>query len=239
MNKRTVKTVIWVCVFSIAMAFLETAIVVYLRKLYYPEGFVFPLKMIDPVVAVIEVFREFATVVMLAGIGIIAGRRNIERFAYFIFAFAVWDIFYYVFLKVILNWPESMLTWDILFLIPLAWVGPVLAPVINSVTMIILAFVIISFVGKKGNAVTGWQEWSLLIAGSLIVIFSYTQDVSAYMLNRFSVSEIMSRSNTYKVIAYGCTYVPQYFNWWIFLIGELMHMAAIILIIKRNKKSLL
>lgn len=236
MNNKTIKTIIWVCVFSIAMAFLETAIVVYLRKLYYPEGFAFPLKVIDPAIAVTEIFREFSTIIMLAGIGIIAGRKNIERFAYFIFSFAVWDIFYYVFLKIILNWPESILTWDILFLIPMVWVGPVLAPIINSITMIALTFIIIYFVWKKGNAITEWQEWSLLIIGSLVVIFSYTYKFSFFMLDKFSFYEIVSVDYRQKIIEYACTYVPQYFNWWIFLTGELMHIAAIVLIVKRNKK---
>lgn len=239
MSKKTIRTIIWVSIFSIAMAFLETAIVIYLRKLYYPEGFAFPLKVIDFDIAVTEFLRELATIIMLAGIGIIAGKKNIERFAYFIFSFAVWDIFYYVFLKVMLNWPESFLTWDILFLIPAIWIGPVLAPLINSFTMIFLALGIIYFVEKKGNALLNSTEWTLLIAGSFLVIFAYTQEFSAFMLNRFSIFELFKLNNKNEIIAYACTYIPEYFNWWIFFTGEFMHLTAIYLIINRNKKSLL
>jgi hypothetical protein len=238
MNKKAIKTITWVIIFSIAMAFLETAIVIYIRKLYYPEGFVFPLKVIDMDIAVTEVLRELATLIMLAGIGIIAGKKNIERFAYFLFSFAVWDIFYYVFLKVMLNWPESFLTWDILFLIPTIWVGPVLAPLINSLTMIFLAVSILYFAEKKESALLKPIHWALLIAGSFIIIFAYTQEFSAFLLKEFSLHELLKTSNMNEIISYVCTYIPAYFNWWIFLFGELMHLVAIFIIIKRNKTIL-
>ena len=129
----------WVIIFSIAMAFLESAVVVYIREIYYPEGFNFPLKLIDNHIAITELLRELATVIMLIAIAVLAGKNSYERFAYFILSFAIWDIFYYVFLKMILNWPLSFLEWDVLFLLPYTWVGPVIAPIINSILMIILA----------------------------------------------------------------------------------------------------
>jgi len=107
-----------VTTFGIAFGFIEAAVVVYLRLHFYPEGFTFPLAEMPGPVILTEVAREAATIIMLACIGWIAGRRFLDRFAYFAFAFGVWDIFYYVFLKVILGWPESLLTWDVLFLIP-------------------------------------------------------------------------------------------------------------------------
>lgn len=236
MSKTTIKKILWFLVFGIAMAFLETAIVIYLRKLYYADGFNFPLKIIDADIAVTELIRELATMVMLLGIGIVAGRKNIERFAYFILSFAIWDIFYYVFLKIMLGWPESFLTWDILFLLPTIWVGPVLAPIINSVTMILLAFSIIRYVEKKGSTHVSMTEWLLLVAGSLLVIFSYTQEFSSFLLSRYSFSELIRTGNIKEIITLSSEYIPEYFNWWIFAIAELMHIAAIALIILRNKK---
>src|SRR6201998_1661345 len=109
---------IWLTAFSIAMGFLETAVVIYLRKLYYPHGFQFPLVPIDNDIAMVEFLREAATIIMLLGIGIIAGKNTSQKFGIFIYCFAVWDIFYYVFLKLLLGWPESLFTWDILFIIP-------------------------------------------------------------------------------------------------------------------------
>ncbi|HNW97036.1 MAG TPA: hypothetical protein PKK00_01335 [Bacteroidales bacterium] len=236
MKNKIYKTIFWVTLFAIAMGFMETAVVVYLREMYYPNGFSFPLKIIDYNIAITEFFREIATLIMLIAIGIIAGRKNTERFAFFIYAFAIWDIFYYIFLKVILNWPESLLTWDILFMVPVTWVGPVIAPVINSLTMILLAFIIIHFTEKNGDAKINKYEWMLLITGSLVIIFSYTQEYMSYMLNKFSFAEMLGISGKQEVINYACNFIPKYFNWYIFCLGELMNLSAIYLFAKNNKK---
>ena len=60
---------------------------------------------------------------MLATVGSAAGRTAVGKFAFFLFLFGVWDIFYYIWLKVFLHWPASLLTWDVLFLIPVPWVA--------------------------------------------------------------------------------------------------------------------
>jgi len=234
MSKGIIKTIIRVSIFSIAMAFMESAVVVYLRALYYPDGFTFPLRIIDSTIAVTEFFREIATIIMLAVIGIIAGRKRIEKFAFFIYCFAIWDIFYYVFLKIILNWPESFFTWDILFMVPVTWVGPMLAPVINSVTMIILAACIIFFMEKNAKASVGKLSWTLLTAGSLVIIFSYTQEYVQFMLQRFSFGEMLGAGNK-EVLKYACTFIPQHFNWWVFGTGQMMYAAAIIILCLRNQ----
>lgn len=234
MNKGIIKTIIWVSLFSIAMAFMESAVVVYLRALYYPDGFTFPLRIIDSTIAITEFFREIATVIMLVVIGIIAGRKPIEKFAFFIYCFAIWDIFYYVFLKIILNWPESFFTWDILFMVPVTWVGPVLAPIINSVTMIMLAACIIFFMEKNAKASVGILSWTLLISASLIIIFSYTQEYMQFMMQRFSFGEMLSAGNE-EELKYACTFIPQHYNWWVFWAGETIYVIAIIFLCFRNK----
>ena len=77
--------------------------------------------------------REAATLVMLLAVGMLAGADVAPRLGYTAIAFGVWDIFYYVFLRVIGGWPRSLFDWDILFLLPLPWWGPVLAPVLHRV----------------------------------------------------------------------------------------------------------
>ena len=235
MTTKAIKTIFWVTIFSIAMGYMESSIVVYLRKLYYPGGFSFPLSNIEIDIAGVEFMRELATMIMLATIGIVAGRKNIERFAYFIFSFAIWDIFYYVFLKVLIQWPESLMTWDVLFLIPVTWFGPVISPVINSLTMILLAMVTIYFVDKNRKAKYGWLVWTLLIVGSLVVIVSYTEEYTRFMMQEFTFWELIGVRDAESIIALALTYIPQKFNWYIFLIGEVMHLTAIALVIKRNK----
>lgn len=228
------KTFIWITIFSIAMAFLETSVVVYLRKLYYPDGFSFPMKMLDKDIAIVEIFREFATLVMLLGAGIMAGRSKIEKFGFFLYCFAVWDIFYYVFLKAVLNWPESLLTWDVLFLIPTTWVGPVIAPVIVSFVMIVFSFLITKFTNRDVKTIIAPLEWLLLAIGSIILIVGFVYDYVRYMLKFFRFSEIFSIANTSKLMEKALGYNPEAFPWMIFLLGLSLIISGVVLFYLRN-----
>lgn len=231
------KTFIWITLFSIAMAFLETSVVIYLRKLYYPEGFNFPLKVMDKDIAIIEIFREFATLIMLLGAGFIAGRNKTEKFGLFLYSFAVWDIFYYIFLKITLNWPESLLTWDILFLIPTTWVGPVIAPVIVSIIMIAFAIIISKFTGINIKTRISQREWILLIIGSIVLIIGFVYDYVRYMLEFFSLSEIISPTNIDKLREKALLYIPVAFPWLIFIIGLGLITTGISMFFLRNRST--
>ena len=135
-NVRT--TWILVATFAVAMAWVEAAVVYDLRVLvdrlepYQPN----PLP-ISGALGNIELAREVATLVMLATVGALAGGHLRARLAYGAIAFGVWDIFYYVFLKIMYGWPRSLFDWDILFLLPLPWWGPVIAPVSIAVLMLV------------------------------------------------------------------------------------------------------
>jgi hypothetical protein len=227
-------TLLWVGLFALAMGYLESAVVVYIRALYYPEGFSFPLKLVSEQIMITELWREAATMVMLLGIGILAGKTALQRFAYFIYAFAIWDIFYYVFLWVLIGWPQSLFTWDVLFFIPTTWIGPVIAPVINSMTMILLALVIIYNRDIPWNVQTIWMVWTLLIAGAVIIIFSYTLEYSQFILQRYSWHDLLVNGISKQMLISGTEYIPQKFPWWIFLVGEAMHLGAVGIIMKRK-----
>jgi len=231
------KIILWLTVFSIAMGFMETAVVVYLREIYYPHGFNFPLAPIQPKIAVTEFLREAATIIMLAGIGILAGKNKMQRFAYFIYAFAIWDIFYYVFLKILLNWPESLFTWDILFLIPVPWVGPVLAPCIVSLTMIVLAMSIILLQEKGFEVFFRLKEYLSLILGSIIIIGSFLWDYLRTIYNANTSTQIWHVSSKQSLLTDMASYVPEAYNWWIFSIGEAMILYGIICFIIRIKRD--
>jgi len=127
-----------VVAFAIAMAWVEAASVYYLRVLVdrvnpYQAN---PLPM-RGMLGQVELVREAATLVMLATVGMLAGRTRRAQVGYAAVAFGVWDIFYYVFLRLIGDWPKSLFDWDILFLLPLPWWGPVLAPVCIAVLLIV------------------------------------------------------------------------------------------------------
>lgn len=122
---------------SVAFGYLEGAVVVYLRELYHPAGFRFPLTPIPARVYGVEVLREAATIVLLWGVAWLVGGRGLRRFGAFAFCFGAWDLVYYGTLKATLNWPASLLDWDILFLIPVPWTGPVLAPALISLGLVL------------------------------------------------------------------------------------------------------
>jgi hypothetical protein len=170
--------ILWVTIFGIAMAYIESAVVVYLRRVFYPQGFDFPLAALDGNInmILIEVGREAATIVMLTAVGILIGRSRIEKFAYLLYTFGVWDLFYYVWLKVFIGWPPSLLTWDILFLIPLPWVGPVLAPVLVSIAMIASALWIIRREQRGAKHHFPLWAWLCEIAAGLIIILAFIWD---------------------------------------------------------------
>ena len=230
------KTLLYLTLFSIAMAFLESAVVVYLRIIYYPEGFDFPLAPIDASVAVTEILRELATMIMLLTVSIIAGKNFRQRFAYFIFCFGVWDIFYYVFLYLLLGWPESLLIWDILFLIPVTWTGPVIAPVIVSLTMIGMALTILIFEWKYKYFRISPRVWVLWIAGAFIIFISLIYDYSVFALQEYSFRELWNLAGE-GLFEITHNYIPVKFNWVLFGAGELLLISGIVLLFKKSKVS--
>ncbi len=177
-----------VMLFAVAFAYVEAAVVEYLRGLYIPldkGGALFPIMTLDHLQSMgaehmrrlsIEVGREFATLVMLATVGIAAGRNHRERWAHLVIAFGVWDIFYYVWLKVFLDWPESLMTWDLLFLVPVPWVSPVLAPVLVSMVMVVCGLLVLRREEVNRPVETAWTDWIVLSAGGVIVVTAFCWD---------------------------------------------------------------
>jgi hypothetical protein len=128
-----------VIVFAIAMAWVEAASVFYIRVLVdrIQPYQALPLQSMTGVLGTVELWREAATLVMIATLSLLAGRTWRRRAGYAALAFGAWDILYYVFLRLISGWPRTLLDWDILFLLPLPWWGPVLAPVSIALVMIL------------------------------------------------------------------------------------------------------
>jgi hypothetical protein len=208
-------------IYAIAMAFLEAVFVVYLRNATFQNSsFIYR----------IELVREAATIIMLAIIGILAGRERYERVAFFMYAFAIWDIFYYVFLKVLIKWPASLLAWDTLFLIPVKWMGPVLAPIMVSATMIVLALIIEDFELKRKKVYFQLKEEMLLVIGSLIILFTFVYDYSKLLIEGgFKLSSLQMQ----QILA---SYIPSAYNWPLFILGEIIMLSGIIMFYRRYKK---
>jgi len=224
-------------IFSIAMGILEAIVVVYLRQIYYPGGFDSPLTFISPEMVFVEWLREIATIIMLVAIGIIAGKNNLQRFFYFLYCFAIWDIFYYAGLKLILDWPPSFLTWDILFLIPVPWVSPVLAPIICSITIILFSGCIIYTQERGYTSGIKKYEWGLTILGSVIILVSFLWDYCKIIVQNdfFSPPGTLSTNKDFWQMM--SQYKPEYYNWYMFIAGEILILSAIILFIARIKSK--
>ena len=175
--------------FGIAFGYVEAAVVVYLRTIHEPvrervhpgvsAAEVFPLLTVDELrnaapeqakLVRVEVAREGATLLMLAGVASVAVERRMWL-AVFAVGFGVWDIFYYVFLRVLLGWPASLFTWDVLFLIPAPWAAPVLAPVIVSLSLIAAGLAAL----KSEVRLQRWH-WAGIGCGAVVILLSFLWD---------------------------------------------------------------
>ncbi|HLK19259.1 MAG TPA: hypothetical protein VKT81_09890 [Bryobacteraceae bacterium] len=215
------RTLAALLLFGISFGYLEAAVVVYLRAIYDPirERIhpgralqdLFPLISPDELKATgpeneqrlkIEIGREAATILMLAAFGMAAGKNFNQRMAAFAIAFGIWDISFYGFLRLMIGWPQSLFTWDILFLIPLPWVGPVLSPVIISAMLIGCGTTSLL---RGGLPAKPWQ-WLAMLSGGLVVIVAFIWD--------------------FRNITTGGQ--PNPFNWPLFLAGGGIALAAFI-----------
>lgn len=176
--KTILKRLCIIIIFSIAFGYIEAAVVVYLRQIFHPDGFNFPLIVfsIESLwrrFLLTEIGREAATIVLIFTGAWLFGRNHQQRFAYFLIIFAVWDIFYYVWLKVLLNWPASIMDWDILFLIPVTWASPVLYPVLISVTLIVFALMILYRSCCERPIKPALLDWLAFCFAGLVVVLSF------------------------------------------------------------------
>jgi hypothetical protein len=223
---------IWITFLAVSMAFVESAVVIYLRELYYPAGFDFPMVSMPRRIALTEILREISTLIMLVAMGFLAGKNARQRFAWFIYSFAIWDLFYYLFLKLILDWPSSWFTWDILFLVPVVWTGPVLAPVLVSLTMILLAFTILYIDQRPEDWVINWSVVFLVVLGSVLIFVSFIWDFSYFIFRNSSFSTLLKTDSVSTGLHF---YKPVSFNWFLLLAGEISILAGIILMFFQNR----
>jgi hypothetical protein len=224
-------------VFGIAMGFLEAAVVVYLRDLFYPEGFAFPLKPMSLHALSTEYLREIATIVMLFCMSIFGGRNYYERFSIFLYSFGIWDIFYYIWLKVLLDWPPSLFTFDILFLIPVVWVAPVLAPVICSITMIGIAWCICSVSQRYYRVVIRTHQGVLFIAGVFLIFITFIWDFSGIIIRGGFIDKFWTLSADPAFRQIVAEYVPTAFQWPLFAAGELLILISLVYFCKGTDKT--
>lgn len=193
--------------YSIAMAQLEAAVVVYMRRLYYPNNplELFPMRFIHQYDPTLELSREVATVVMILAVAFLAGQKTpTKQFAAFVFVFGMWDLFYYVWLKVLMDWPQSWLEWDVLFLIPMIWLGPWICPAAISILFIVWGGR--TLLSQRDIRFTP-ASLATFTVGALLGLVAFMQPPLTVPADQLS------------------EYVPGRFWWWLFAISYAM-MAA-------------
>ncbi|MBN2601548.1 MAG: hypothetical protein JXR87_06120 [Candidatus Marinimicrobia bacterium] len=218
----------WVGVFGLGMGVLEAIVVVYLRDVYYPAGFKFPMSPVSAQMYFVELVRETATILMLLSLGFLIGKNGIQKIAYFLIAFATWDIVYYLGLKLFLNWPSSLMTWDVLFLIPLPWLGPVLAPLIVSVTMIWIGSSLLLLEDRHGQIIINTEERRLWILGTLVLFVAFIWNYSVLIVHSGYASKVLTLSQNPDFLKVVYNYIPKSFNWVLFIVGEILVVAGTI-----------
>jgi hypothetical protein len=136
---------ILLAIFGIAMAHFEGVVVVYLRKalgMLDSESNKESIEKFPKRFLRIEMTREAATIMMLVIISYISGVTWIEKGIFFLWTFAFWDLFYYLSLYILIKWPPTLTTIDVLFLIPKPWIAPVWFPISVSGFTILVIFVL-------------------------------------------------------------------------------------------------
>ena len=151
--------------------------------------------------------------IMLLTAGMLAGRTWRSRFGYAAVAFGVWDIFYYVFLKIICGWPHSLLDWDVLFLLPLPWWGPVLAPVLIALLMIMWGTLASRIEPTQPATRPDVRIWALNLTGIALALYVFMAD-TLRVANR-------------GLEAVGSV-LPERFNWPLFGVAILLMAAPLI-----------
>jgi hypothetical protein len=204
---------IWIILYASAMALLEAVVVVYLRELYYPEHVqvLFPIRIFSNKDFIVELCREIATIVMILSVAVLLEKKKIIRvFACFVFIFGLWDIFYYIWLKIFINWPLDFFEWDILFLIPWTWFGPWICPVLISLLFILWGGSVLIL---KKAILFSPLTLILFITGCICDLCAFLQPAMDVMIKN-GVDGFSS-------------YIPHDFWWWLFVPGLLLMAAGL------------
>jgi hypothetical protein len=166
---------------ALAFGWIEASAVVYLREIYVrelslrgasylPSLQVTLVSLPDHLVG-LEMAREVCTLLLLGAVAWLAGRCLADRAGAFLLSFGVWDLAYYGVLQLVVSWPDSLRTWDILFLIPLPWVAPVWAP-ITVATLFVVAGSYLFWTSERERRYR-WTDMGVLVLSVVITIVAF------------------------------------------------------------------
>jgi len=214
-----------ISVYSVAMAYLESSVVIYLRRIAFGNpAQVFPLRYAEPGLGGIELIREVATIIMLLAVGYLAGKNLLQKGAYFIYSFAIWDLFYYLFLAMLVGWPTSLFDFDVLFLIPVVWISPVLCPILISLLLVSASLVVIFIADRSAHLRVGSFNLIAFVFGALVDFYSFTEQIFRILLTQGSKGLI--------------GFTPVSFDWLLFTLGFLLMSYSAERIIKSSRRKM-
>ncbi len=198
------KKLVPLLILGIAFGVIEGSVAIYLRPILSSGKADFAIRVIQPeiltdiqrTVIKTEIDREIATIVLIAAAAAVSAASIMHWFSYFVFTFAVWDIFYYIWMSFRIGWPKSLFDWDILFLIPRMWFAPVIVPVIISCFGIVF-----SVIALRGLDI------------------SKKLDVRFYHLVPVSMALILWLVSFLNKSVKGMTAFPESYSWVLFVLG--------------------
>ena len=178
-ERRAAYASLWVL--ALAFGWIEASVVVYLHEIYVREvslhgtnyfaGLPASLVSLPSHLVAVEMAREVSTILLLAAVAWLAGRRPADRAGAFLLSFGIWDLTYYAVLKLVLGWPDSLSAWESLFLIPLPWVAPVWAPV-TVATLFVVTGSYVFWTSERARRYR-WPDITVLVASVLLTITAF------------------------------------------------------------------
>ena len=206
-------------VLALAFGWIEASAVVYLREISVREAMLqaaaylpslqLTLASLPGRLVALEMAREACTLVLLAAVGWLAGGRPADRIGGFIAAFGIWDLTYYAVLRLVSGWPESIRTWDILFLIPSPWVAPVWAPVTVATLFVLAGSYLFWTAGHRRRY--RWTDVGVLLASVGLTLAAFLVGSTAVIDHR----------------------VPEHFPIWLFWSGVVLGTAWFVRVERR------
>jgi hypothetical protein len=204
------RKIVWLSLYAIAMAQVEASLVIHLRTIYSAEPLeIFPLSLFTTRDLIMELVRELATLVMILSVALLSARGFTRVFAAFVFVFGLWDLFYYLWLKIMMGWPLSWMEWDVLFLLPWIWLGPWLTPALIALLFVVWGGWVLYSPREirfaRNNAV-------LFVLGVLLALAAFLQPAAFVLWEG-------------KAALQG--FQPEGFWWFLFLLGYLLMVVGL------------
>ncbi|MDF1842697.1 MAG: hypothetical protein P1U77_14775 [Rubripirellula sp.] len=207
-SKTAAATLTLLSLYAVAMAQLEAVVVIYMRQLYYPEQplELFPLEFLTRYDPMVELSREVSTIVMIIAVALLAERQNLtRRFAAFVYVFGLWDVCYYAWLKILFGWPRTWLEWDVLFLIPVIWLGPWICPAAIGLLFCVWGALVL---GSNRRIIFSGRHVALFVVGACVGLVAFMQPAASFVM----------RAGREALVGY----VPDHFSWPLYILGYCM-----------------